>query len=286
MPVQNYIDGLRDLPVMPEVAARVLAFSEGGNDMSFRDLEAVIKADAGLTAKILKIANSALYARQREIKSLQMAITLLGFKNIKNVVMLVSASRLFPRLQKSAYHVVHWRHSLLSAFLARMLASRSGRPDAAEELFLCGLLHDIGRAVLYSASPDDYERVLQAEKLGVMLAETLEEQVMGVNHRAVGGEVLSRWNFPSLYVDAALEHESLNIASPHKTLVILVSVASILADRISEGAVSPQRRELFRALAPHTSVPATEIDAPAEPWTTALHEDPLFQEYQAFFGIA
>jgi putative nucleotidyltransferase with HDIG domain len=285
MPVQNYIDGLRDLPVMPEVAAKVLAFSEGGNDMSFRDLEAVIKADAGLTAKILKIANSALYARQREIKSLQMAITLLGFKNIKNVVMLVSASRLFPRLQKSTYHVAHWRHSLLSAFLARMLAGRSGRPDVAEELFLCGLLHDIGRAVLYSADPDGYERVLAAEKLGAMLAETLEEQVMGVNHRAVGGEVLSRWNFPSLYVDTALEHETLNIASPHKTLVILVSVASILADRISDGAVSPQRRELFQALAPYTPVPAAEIDAPAEPWNTALHEDPLFQEYQVFFGI-
>jgi HD-like signal output (HDOD) protein len=286
MPVQDYVERLKDLPIMPEVAAKVVAASGGGLDMSFKDLESIIKVDPGLTAKILKIANSALYARQREIKSLQTAITLLGFKNIKNLVLLVSASRMFPRLRASAFHSTYWKRSILSAFLSKSLAVRCGRGDAAEELFLCGLLHDIGQAVLFNGSPEEYEQVLEAEKLGAMLLETIELQVLGVDHRVIGGEVLSRWNFPALYVDTALEHESLNVASSHKALVILVSVAGILAELIGAGTLAEPRRELFQKLAPYTCVDASVIDSPMDSWNAELRKDPLFQEYHELFGIS
>ena len=73
---------LKHLPVMPAVSQKILQHAEGGEDISFKELEDLIKLDPGLTAKILKVANSALYARQREITTLQMAITLLGLKNI------------------------------------------------------------------------------------------------------------------------------------------------------------------------------------------------------------
>ena len=63
----QYLDRIRDLPVMPEVAAKVVNLTEGKLEISFKELESIIKVDPGLTAKILKIANSALYARQREI---------------------------------------------------------------------------------------------------------------------------------------------------------------------------------------------------------------------------
>ncbi len=285
MPVQDYVERLKDLPVMPEVAAKVVSASEGRLDMSFKDLESIIKVDPGLTVKILKIANSALYARQREIKSLQAAITLLGFKNIKNLVLLVSASRMFPRLRSSPFHATYWKHSILSAFLAKALAVRCGRADAAEELFLCGLLHDIGQAVLFNGSPEEYEKVLDTEKLGAMLLEDIELQVLGVDHRIIGGEVLSRWNFPSLYVDTALEHESINIASSHKPLVILVSVACILAELIAAGTLPGPKRELFQKLAPYTCVEPAVIDAPVDPWNAELRKDPLFQEYHELFGI-
>jgi hypothetical protein len=103
--VNDYIEQLKDIPVMPEVAAKVARLTEDRLEISFRELETIIKTDPGLTAKILKIANSALYARQREIKSLQMAITLLGFKNIKSLVLLITASGFFPRMRRA----LSWR---------------------------------------------------------------------------------------------------------------------------------------------------------------------------------
>ena len=286
MPAQDYLERLRDLPVMPEVAAKVIAASGSGADMSFRELESIIKVDGGLTAKILKIANSALYARQREIRNLQTAMTLLGFKNIRSLVLLVSASQMFPRLARSPFYATYWRHSILSAFLSRGIAQRCGRGDAAEELFLCGLLHDIGQAVLFNGSPEEYQKVLEGERLGAMARETLEEQVLDVDHRTLGGEVLRRWNFPSLYVDTALEHDSLNIASPHKVLIVVVSLASMMAEVLAAGSLSEPRREVFRSLAPYTCIDPGAVDAPLDGWRDELARDPLFKEYQALFGLS
>ena len=282
---QNFLENVRDLPVMPEVAAKVLNMSESRQEMSFKDLETIIKVDPGLTAKILKIANSALYARQREIKSLQTAITLLGFNNIRNVVLLISASRLFPHIKGSGFHASFWKHAILAAFLSRNLAVRCGRSDIAEEAFVAGLLHDIGQAVFYNASPAEYAQALEAEKQGALLLETIETQMFGTDHREIGGAVLKKWNFPALYSDVALEHESLNITSIHKSTVILVSVACLLAEKLEPEGIRALQRGILLQLMPYTCLPAADVDTPASEMAAALEADPLYQEFRSLFGL-
>ena len=270
---------------MPEVAAKVMNLAEGGHDISFTELERIIKADSGLTARILKIANSALYARQREIKSLQMAITLLGFKNIKILVLLVTASNLFPQLRKSGFHEAYWKHSILSAFFSKKLAVKCGRSDIAEEAFIAGLLHDIGQVVLACSSPEQYRQALEAERLGALLLETIEEQMFDANHRDVGGALLKKWNFPELYADVALEHETINIGSPHKTLVILVSVSSILSEKFTQSGIPGPKQEILGALLPHTCLTLAQIDDFISACAAELAQDGLFQEYKLLFNI-
>ncbi len=277
---EKFLERIKDLPVMPEVAAKVVNLTEDRLKISFKELESIIKVDPGLTAKILKIANSALYARQKEIKSLQMAITLLGFKNIKSLVLLLTASNLFPRMRKTTFHQAFWRRSLLSAFLSRALAVRCARGDIAEEIFIAGLLHDIGRAVLFTASPEEYLHALEAEKLGALDLVTIEEQLFGVNHRRIGGSLLERWNFPDLYADTAREHGTLNITSPHKPLIILVSTASLIADCIDLGSVSQARQGLFTQFLPYTCLGGSELPALARGYEAELAGDKLFQEFQ------
>ena len=282
----QYLDRIRDLPVMPEVAAKVLNLAEGKLEISFKQLESIIKVDPALTAKILKIANSAMYARQREVKSLQTAITLLGFKNIRSLVLLISAANMFPRMRKSGFYAAYWRHSLVSAVLARALAVRCGRPDTAEEAFIAGLLHDIGQAILYSSAPEQYEQALEAEKLGALALETIEEQMFGVNHRQVGGALLKKWNFPAPLVDTALEHESLNIGSPHKSLVILVSVACLMDERIETGRLGIAKEEVFQHMLPYTCLTAAEVPDLCARYATQMAKDKVLQEYRAIFGVA
>ena len=127
---KNYEQYMKDLPVIPEVAFKIMRIAEDKLDISFHELENIIKVDPGLTAKILKIANSALYARQREIKSLQMSITLLGFANIKSLVLLVSATNTFAKFKKTKFYQRFWKHTILTAFLAKHIAKGGGNQDA------------------------------------------------------------------------------------------------------------------------------------------------------------
>lgn len=292
--MDTYLGKVKDLPVVPEVASKVMNLREGGREISFKELEGIIMVDPGLTAKILKIANSALYARQREITSLQMAITLLGFKNIRNLVLLLTASSMFPRMRARSFHAGFWRHSILAAFLSRGLVVRCPTGAGAEEAFIAGLLHDIGQAILYNNSPDEYEKALEAEKLGSMSLETIEEQFFGVNHRQLGGALLRKWNFPDLFADVAEEHESDHISSPHKSTVILVSVACLVSEMIASAAdpggirdstLGPLKADLLKSFLPYTCVAGSDAGSLAQSYAADLARDPLYQEYQKLFGL-
>jgi putative nucleotidyltransferase with HDIG domain len=269
---------------MPEVASKVMSLKEGGLEVSFKDLEGIIKVDLGLTSKILRIANSALYARQREITSLQMAITLLGFKNIRNLVLLVTASGMFPRMKKSLFHPRFWQHSIMSAFFSRALSVRCEKGSGAEEAFIAALLHDIGKPVLYDNDPEKYEQALAAEKAGTTPLETIEEQIFGTNHRKIGGALLRKWNFPELFADMAEEHESLNITSPHKASVMLATVACLMAEKIVDKGLPPYKLEILGSYLPHTCVAGMDVDVLAQGYAAELARDPLYQEYQNLFG--
>jgi len=269
---------------MPEVAARVMNLKEGGKEISFKELEGIIMVDPGLTSKILKIANSALYARQREITSLQMAITLLGFKNIRNLVLLLTASSMFPRMRTGSFHAGFWKHSILSAFLSRSLVVRCAKGAGAEEAFIAGLLHNIGQAILFNSAPEEYERALEGEKLGSMSLETIEEQFFGVNHRQLGGALLKKWNFPDLFVDVAEEHESQHITSPYKSTVILVSVACLISKMIADSGLRPMKAELLASYLPYTCLAGSDAGTLAQGYAADLAKDPLYQEYQGLFG--
>ena len=270
---------------MPEVAAKVLSIAEDNLDISFKELENIIKVDPGLTAKILKIANSALYARQREIKNLQMAITLLGFKNIKSLVLLVTASNLFVKMQKSAFHKTFWRHSLVTAFFAKNISIRCRKNDMAEEAFLSGLLHDIGQAVFYSYNSEKYLNVLKKEEETGEALEKIEREEYGTDHKEVGAAILQKWNFPQQYSDTALEHESLNITSPHKNLILTVTIGDLLAEKLGFGVFTSDKEELYRKTLPYTCLKSSDAEYYEKHFFDELKKDPLFHDCQTLFGI-
>jgi HD-like signal output (HDOD) protein len=284
--VDTFLDRVKDLPVMPEVAAKVMNLKEGGKEISFKELEAIIKVDPALMSRVLKIANSALYARQREITSLQMAITLLGFNNIRNLILLLTASSIFPRMRKSTFHAGFWRHSILTAFIARGIDVRCQKGSGAEETFIAGLLHDIGQAVLYNSSPEQYEQALETAKLGSTTLETIEDQIFGATHRQIGGALLKRWNFPEMYADVAEEHESQNIGSPHKSVIIMVTVAGLFAEKIADSGLLPLRADILARFLPYTCLAGMDVDALSKGYSEELARDPLYQEYQRLFGVS
>lgn len=259
--------------------------AEDGLNISFRELENIIRVDPGLTAKILKIANSALYARRNEVKSLQIAISMLGFKNIKSLVLLVTASSFFHHAKKTKFYNDFWRHSITTAFLGKMLSLHCQKTDMTENVFLSGLLHNIGKTVLFNADAGKYEQLLRMEKEGNDPIEVYEEKLFGVNHRVIGAELFKRWNFPDLFIDISLEHNSHNITSPFKTIIIYVTVASLLTEKFGYGIFTAFKEKLLARLIPHTCLTEDDILYYGENYLELLKSDPLFQECHDLFGV-
>jgi putative nucleotidyltransferase with HDIG domain len=283
---KNLLKYINDLPVIPEVATKVINLAEDGLDISFKELENIIKIDPGLTSKILKIANSALYARQKEIESLQKAITLLGFKNIKSLVLLVIAAKFFQKAENAEFYQQFWKHSIITSFMAKTIMIKSNKIEAAELAFICGLLHNIGKAVLFNVDPQKYLQAVEKSKQNNTWIEQYEEELYGVTHREIGAELLKKWNFPETFIDVALEHDSLNITSHHKALVIFITISALITDKLGFGVFFPAKKELLDTLLLHTPLSAKDIEYYETYFFENLKNDPLFQECQELFGLS
>ncbi|OHE67600.1 MAG: hypothetical protein A2413_08585 [Treponema sp. RIFOXYC1_FULL_61_9] len=249
-------------------------------DFSFSALEEVIRPDPGLTAKILRIANSALYARQNKVAKLQTAITMLGVNTIKNLVILVTGSSLFKSNWDSPFYAVFWRHSLASAFLSKSLAARTRNPAIAEEAFVAGLLHNIGQVALFLDGPDRYEGILaRAIREGRRIG-SLEREAYGTDHKEIGNEVLSSWNFPEVYPDVAREHGNDNITSNHKVVVVLCSVADFIASNWFIHAEAPKPFSLLAPSLEYLGMDEAALEAWQTEYRAVLEKDPLYLECQ------
>jgi putative nucleotidyltransferase with HDIG domain len=247
---------IKDIPIMPQVATKILQLKEESLEISFKELENIILIDPALTSKILKVANSALYARQREIINLQQAITLLGFKMIKSLVLLVCASNIYgtskiktgafsDQVKSKSTPIGMWRHLVLTAFVSRHLGQKLGNDEKSEGIFIAGLLHDIGRIVFLLNASDAYETYLERvasepdrDILGI------EESIFGSTHQEVGKIVLQRWNFPDELIDAISYHHSEQIDSPHRRIIEIVGLANVYARILIGENLSDSERRL------------------------------------------
>lgn len=277
--MEQYLKHLKSLPVNPSIAAKVLVMLDR-QDFSFKQLEEIISADPGLTAKILKIANSALYARQNQITKLQTAITLLGINMIKNLVVLFTGAGLFSGYGKSRFCSLFWRHSLATAFLAKELSLRYGLQAMAEEAFIAGLLHNVGQVALFVHDPAAYEGILTEVLTAGGRFSAMELPRYGATHREVGGALLAQWLFPEVYSDCAREHGETNIASRWKQLIQYVSIAAFVAGNWVYFEDAPKPYHLLDPLLVFLGLDVPGIDAFQSEYLNVLKQDKFYQECQ------
>jgi len=273
---------------MPQVATKILQMQEDHLDISFKELEQIVLLDPALTAKILKVANSALYARQREITNLQQAITLLGFKTIKSLVLLVCASNLYGKSKwksdvafqvsesKSSENVM-WRHLILTGFISRYLAIKLQFENLKENIFIAGLLHDIGRIVFLMNDPMKYkEYLLEISRNPEIEIIAIEEKIFGINHADVGKVVFQKWNFPGELTDAVSLHHNMYVDSPNKKTVEIVGLGNLYARVLSDEPLSKSDRDLKDTYIKSLSMTQDIDDYLRNNFFNDIKDDPLF----------
>jgi len=195
---------LRPLP-QAVMALQAVLQDEGA---SVADCAARIRQDPALTARLLRLANSAFYGVPGRVAGIDDAVQLIGLRSLRLMAMTAAVTLQFQVPAGAARWMdAFWRHALAVAHLAQGLAERRGLP--VERAYVAGLLHDIGRLVMRSsASEADFE---------------------GVEHAAVGAAVVRHWHLPAAVADAVAAHHHPPAGSAAPTLVDLVHVADALA---------------------------------------------------------
>ena len=226
---QELLEKLEELPPVPAVAAQVMAMVADDHS-SAADLSEVISTDHALTAKLLRMSNSAYYSFARPVENVRDAVTLLGVRQVREVAVTMSLMDAFePTEEDSDFDLeLFWAHSVAVAVIAEAvaIATRAAKPADA---FTAGVVHDIGRLVLHQARAEQFiEAVVEASESGRPLAEAEAERT-GFSHAELGRALGERWNFPAALVEAVGSHHDEGLSREEDGLSWVLMQANRLA---------------------------------------------------------
>lgn len=202
---KRILKSIRTLPPFPVTIQKVMALA-GNPDSSLTELVAVIRLDQAITANILRICNSAYFGLSRPVDNVKDAIMYMGRKNVLRAVMAAGLSRYFRGTQ--GYDVKGgdlWEHAVAVALMSQICAAKISRPDDSR-LFTAAVLHDIGKVVMGEFVHEALRKIQElVEKQRYSFLEA-EEEVIGINHAELGGEIALIWKFPDEILKAIAFH--------------------------------------------------------------------------------
>ncbi len=225
--VFNRLRTITDLPSLPDVVYRIENTANDPN-CGARDIAAVIETDPPMSARILRLANSAYYRSSGvEIGSIAQAVARLGLKEVRKVCLAIAAMRIFVRSSQHIDHRRFWHHSLTVAAATRTVAKRMhGVRIDPDEAYIAGLLHEVGSLVFDQYFTNLYAIVHKEAERAQRAVHLVENEYLQLNHGDVGAELLTRWQLPARLVEAVRHHHNPSQASAeHRSLCQLVHIA-------------------------------------------------------------
>lgn len=202
---------------------------------SSADLARVISKDPGLTARLLHMVNSAMYSFASKIETVSRAITIVGTNEISQLALATSVIQMFKgKLEKLIDMNAFWRHSLCTGALARTLAAKTGHPNT-ERYFVSGLLHDLGRLVLFEVTPKMGTYCIQKARYEIRPLCQVEKEVLGYDHAEIGMELLKRWQLPESHIEPVGLHHKPSAAFEFIRETIVMHVSNVIANTMAQG---------------------------------------------------
>ena len=229
--LEKLFSGIGTLTTLPTAAHRILQLTED-ESADPNKLREAIQSDPVLVARILRRLNSAYFSLSHRVSDIRTAVSLLGIQEIRNLALTVYVSRMFERKgDHGTYRRKDlWNHSVAVAAAARLVARVCGH-GVSEDVYIAGLLHDLGLILLDQGMRKHFCRVVD-ELTPATPAYLVEQRNLTFDHATLGGFVAQKWNFPQQISDAiAYHHEPWLYRGPHKQLVFIVAVANYLCSR-------------------------------------------------------
>jgi len=223
--LESIVEAVNDLPALPTVVTRVIQLTDDPNSTA-QDINNVLNQDQAITARVLRLANSAFYGYTRRINTVTDAVVFMGFKTIRSIVIAASVSDILNQ-EIAGYALEHgelWKHSQSAAMAARLIARKAKFPTL-DLAYTAGLLHDIGKVILNRTMKEAYIDVVERVGEGEIPFNQVENEILGFNHAQVGSKVAAKWNLPDQLVEAIEFHHNPDQATINPKLTAIVHLA-------------------------------------------------------------
>jgi len=212
----------------------------------------VIQRDTAVSARLLKLVNSPYYGFPSKIETISRAITLVGTKELSALTLAMSVLKLFKDIPAELVNMKSfWKHSIACGLVARMFAEKKGDADS-EPFFVGGLLHDVGRLILYMRMPAESGRTLSIALSENILLFGAERRLFGFDHGELGGMLLKHWRLPERMADMVGHHHAPEKAGDPLSAGILhladIAVNAVAIGTSGEHYVPPLRGKSWKAL--------------------------------------
>lgn len=231
--VDRALGAMGDIATLPEVTIKIIEIVEDAKSTA-RDLHEVIKNDPALSVKVLKVVNSAFYGLPGQVASVDRAIILLGLSAVKNIAIAASIAPLFKgkRISGQFSAADLWRHSLAVAVAGRNIATVSPHLAMSDEVFVAGLIHDIGTLVERQTFPNEFAEVINRCTDGSVNFLECERQVIGADHQVFGVALTTKWKFPRhLRAAVGFHHNIETLSAELRNIATVIHMADVLCCR-------------------------------------------------------
>ncbi|MCE5182486.1 MAG: HDOD domain-containing protein [Betaproteobacteria bacterium] len=236
----DLVQDIGGLITLPDVYLRINRIVDDPDSM-IEDIAKVISQDPSFTVRLLKIANSALYSFPSSVNTVSRAVTIIGTSQIRNLALSMSVAKSFDGLPNDLVSMENfWKHSLLCALSARILARQAGRCDP-EALFTAGLLHDIGELIIFNKLPGPAKEALTLvlDNVDELPVNEAEHQIIGFDHADVGGELARQWKLPPLLEECIAHHHHIENAKHYPRETALIHIANVFSQMAELDTLDP-----------------------------------------------
>ncbi len=226
------------LPPIPKVMQEALKLIDSKN-FNNQELGKIISRDLSLVTKILTIANSPMYGLQRRVTSIDFAILILGYSELRNIISILSMSEAFKnKTDKYMDQKAFWLHSFLVGSASKRLSEEIEYYNKGEA-FVGGFLHDVGFSVMHRYFHSNFVEIRELVNSNQMSFREAEIEVLGMDHQEIGFYLLEHWNFPLEICNAVLHHHCPAEASQDdKLLSVVINFADYMTQKLALGNLS------------------------------------------------
>lgn len=219
-----------EIPVLPTVALQAMKFDPDADESDSGKLQQLLAPDKSITTRLLKVANSAYYGRSGRISSLKDAITLLGLKASKNLVILLITKNLNGALKGELYMKYVHEYPVVSALIGLDLVLQLDKKEILGDIFVSGLLHKIGMTIIGMKKKEHYSLMLDQAEINGFDIQELEKEAYKINHNKVGVTAFKNWKLPdqliSVVTNIDFEPEDVGLQTDLTRLTVLAGILS------------------------------------------------------------